>query len=85
VLAYLNKLIPKLVEELTPKLLPLTAVHTVLNGLLAEQIPIRDLRTIVGALIDGAATTQEPRILLESSGGSSAVISCRPCSARSKS
>jgi len=65
VLAYLNKLIPKLVEELTPKLLPLTAVHTVLNGLLAEQIPIRDLRTIVGALIDGAATTQEPRALLE--------------------
>jgi flagellar biosynthesis protein FlhA len=65
VLAYLNKLIPKLVEELTPKLLPLTTVHTVLNGLLAEQVPIRDLRTIVGALIDGAAATQEPRALLE--------------------
>ncbi len=65
VLAYLNKLIPKLVEELTPKLLPLTAVHTVLNRLLAEQVPIRDLRTIVGALIDGAATTQEPRALHE--------------------
>jgi flagellar biosynthesis protein FlhA len=65
VLAYLNKLIPKLVEELTPKLLPLTAVHAVLNALLAEQVPIRDLRTIVGALIDGAATTQEPRALHE--------------------
>jgi flagellar biosynthesis protein FlhA len=65
VLAYLNKLIPKLVEELTPKLLPLTAVHSVLNGLLGEQVPIRDLRTIVGALIDGAATSQEPRALLE--------------------
>ncbi|HZK90500.1 MAG TPA: flagellar biosynthesis protein FlhA [Stellaceae bacterium] len=65
VLAYLNKLIPKLVEELTPKLLPLTAVHTVLGSLLAEQIPIRDLRTIVAALIDGAATTQEPRALHE--------------------
>ena len=60
-----NKLIPKLVEELTPKLLPLTAVHTVLSGLLAEQVPIRDLRTIVGALIEGAATTQEPRALHE--------------------
>ena len=66
VLAYLNKLIPKLVEELTPKLLPLTAVHMVLNSLLAEQVPIRDLRTIVGALLDGAATTQEPRALHES-------------------
>ncbi|HWD58043.1 MAG TPA: flagellar biosynthesis protein FlhA [Stellaceae bacterium] len=65
VLAYLNKLVPKLVEELTPKLLPLTAVHSVLKGLLAEQVPIRDLRTIVGALIDGAVTTQEPRALHE--------------------
>ena len=63
VLAYLSKLIPKLVEELTPKLLPMSAVHTVLSGLLAEHVPIRDLRTIVGALIDGAATTQEPRAL----------------------
>jgi flagellar biosynthesis protein FlhA len=65
VLAYLNKLVPKLVEELTPKLLPLTAVHSVLSGLLAEQVPIRDLRTIVGALIDGAVTSHEPRALLE--------------------
>jgi flagellar biosynthesis protein FlhA len=65
VLAYLNKLIPKLVEELTPKLLPLTAVHSVLNSLLAEQVPIRDLRTIVGGLIDGATTTQEPHALHE--------------------
>jgi flagellar biosynthesis protein FlhA len=65
VLAYLTKLIPKLVEELTPKLLSLTAVHSVLNNLLAEQVPIRDLRTIVGALIDGAGTTQDPRALHE--------------------
>ena len=65
VLAYLNKLVPKLVDELTPKLLPLNAVHAVLNGLLAEQVPIRDLRTIVGAMIDGAAISQEPRTLHE--------------------
>ncbi len=65
VLAYLNKLIPKLVEELTPKLLPLTTVHSVLNSLLAEQVPIRDLRTIVGALIDGASTAQDARALHE--------------------
>jgi flagellar biosynthesis protein FlhA len=37
----------------------------VLSGLLAEQVPIRDLRTIVGALIEGAATTQEPAALHE--------------------
>ena len=65
VLAYLNKLVPKLVDELTPKLLPITAVHAVLNSLLAEQVPIRDLRTIAGALIDGAAVSQEPRVLHE--------------------
>src|SRR5215472_7922719 len=65
VLGHLNKLVPKLVEELTPKLLPLTAVHTVLSSLLAEQVPIRDLRTIIGALIDGSATTQEARALHE--------------------
>jgi len=65
VLAYLNKLVPNLVEELTPKLLPLTAVHTVLSNLLAEQVPIRDLRTIVGALIDGVAKTQDARSLHE--------------------
>jgi len=65
VLAYLNKLIPKLVEELTPKLLSMSVVHAVLKSLLAERVPIRDLRTIVGALIDGAAATQEPRALNE--------------------
>jgi flagellar biosynthesis protein FlhA len=65
VLGYLGKVMPKFVEELTPKLLPLTTVHMVLGALLAEHLPIRDLRTIVGALIDGAAVTQEPRALLE--------------------
>jgi flagellar biosynthesis protein FlhA len=57
--------LPKVVEELTPKALPLTTVHNVLRGLLAEHLPIRDLRSIVGALIEGVATTQEPRALLE--------------------
>ncbi|MBV9552019.1 MAG: FHIPEP family type III secretion protein, partial [Alphaproteobacteria bacterium] len=65
VLGYLNKLVPKLADELTPKLLPQTVVHAVLVGLLAEQIPIRDLRTIVTALIDGAAATQETAPLYE--------------------
>jgi flagellar biosynthesis protein FlhA len=63
-LAFFGKQVPKLVEELTPKLLPLTTVHSVLCGLLAERVPIRDLRNIVGALIDGAAATQDPRELL---------------------
>jgi flagellar biosynthesis protein FlhA len=65
ILAYFEKQVPKLVEELIPKLLPMAAVHAVLAGLLAEQVPIRDLRTIVAALIAGAGTSQDPRALLE--------------------
>jgi len=64
VLAFLGKQLPKLVEELTPKLLPLTVVHKVLCGLLVEHVPIRDLRTIVVTLIEEAGN-QDPKALLE--------------------
>ncbi len=63
-LAFFGKQVPKVVEELTPKLLSLTTVHSVLCGLLAERVPIRDLRNIIAALIEGAAVTQDPRGLL---------------------
>ena len=64
-MAFLGKQLPKLIEELTPKLLPLTVVHKVLCGLLAERVPIRDLRTIVATLIEEGAATQDPKLLLE--------------------
>jgi flagellar biosynthesis protein FlhA len=63
-LAFFTKQVPKLLEELTPKLLPLTTVHSVLCGLLAERVPIRDLRNIIGAMIESAAATQDARALL---------------------
>jgi len=63
-LAFFGKQVPKLVDDLTPKLLPLTTVHSVLCGLLAERVPIRDLRTIVAALIESAPASQDPRTLL---------------------
>ncbi len=63
-LAFFGKQVPKLVEELTPKLLPLTTVHSVLCGLLAERVPISDLRNIIASLIESAAATQEARGLL---------------------
>ncbi len=54
----LAKSSPKLIEELTPKLLPLGTVQKVLQNLLSEQVPIRDLRTIVESLCDhGTRTT----------------------------
>jgi flagellar biosynthesis protein FlhA len=64
-LSFFTKQVPKLVEDLTPKLLPLTTIHAVFRGLLAERVPIRDPRTIIAALIESATTTQEPRLLLE--------------------
>jgi flagellar biosynthesis protein FlhA len=63
-LAFFTKQVPKLLEELTPKLLPLTTVHSVLGGLLVERVPIRDLRNIIGAMIESAAATQDARALL---------------------
>ncbi len=59
----LAKSSPKLVEELTPKLLPLGTVQKVLQNLLAEQVPIRDLRTIAETLADHGARTQDAAVL----------------------
>lgn len=41
---------PKLVEDLVPKTLSLTALQKVLQGLLSEEVPIRDMRTIIDTL-----------------------------------
>ena len=49
----------KLVEEITPKLLPLSTVQRVLQNLLDENVHIRDLRTILETLADHAPRTQD--------------------------
>ncbi|HJU20328.1 MAG TPA: flagellar biosynthesis protein FlhA [Stellaceae bacterium] len=64
-LGFFEKQVPKLVDELIPKVLPMAVVHRLLSALLGEGVPIRDLRTIFAALIEGAATTQDPLALLE--------------------
>ncbi len=56
---------PKLIEELTPKLLSLGEVQKVLQQLLREQVSIRDLSTILEALIDCAAVSKNPVLLVE--------------------
>ena len=56
---------PKLVEELVPKLLSLGEVHKVLQQLLREQVSIRDLATILETLIDTAAVSKHPVLLVE--------------------
>ena len=55
----IGKSVPKLVEDLTPKLLPLGTVQRVLQNLLDESVHIRDLRTILETLTDHGARTQD--------------------------
>ncbi|GBE11579.1 flagellar biosynthesis protein FlhA [bacterium BMS3Abin12] len=54
---------PKLVENLVPKTLPLGVMLKVLQNLLAERIPIRDMRTIAETLAAHAPQSQDPGVL----------------------
>jgi flagellar biosynthesis protein FlhA len=65
VLAVVGKQSPKLIEELTPKLLPLATVHKVFCALLAERIPLRSLRTIVVTLIEEGSASPDVKNLLK--------------------
>jgi len=56
---------PKVVEELVPNLLPLGGVVQVLQNLLREQVPIRDLLTILETLADWSPATKDLDILTE--------------------
>ncbi len=59
----LAKTSPRLVEDLVPKLLPLGGVVRVLQGLLAERVPIRNIRTIIETLAEHAPRSQDPAVL----------------------
>jgi len=54
---------PKLVEDLVPKRLTLGVVVKVLQNLLAERVPIRNMRGIVESLAEHAAQSQDPGVL----------------------
>jgi flagellar biosynthesis protein FlhA len=54
---------PKLVEDLVPKRLTLGAVVKVLQNLLAERVPIRNMRSIVESLAEHATQSQDPGVL----------------------
>ncbi|HMH87221.1 MAG TPA: flagellar biosynthesis protein FlhA [Steroidobacteraceae bacterium] len=60
----LGKTAPKLIEDLVPKLLPMSVVVKVLQYLLLERVPIRNLRTICEALSELAPKTQDPVALV---------------------
>ncbi len=57
-LDHLGKEIPKLVEDLVPKVLPLGTLQKVLQAMLEEGVHIRDMRTIVETVADHSTRTQ---------------------------
>ena len=59
----LRSVAPKLAEALVPGAITLSVWLRVLQNLLREQVPVKDLRTIAEALIDAANTTKEPERL----------------------
>jgi flagellar biosynthesis protein FlhA len=62
-LDHLAKEMPKLVEDLVPKVLPLGVLQKVLQNFLEEGIPIRDMRTIIETLAEWAPRTQDAEAL----------------------
>lgn len=58
-LDHLAKEMPKLVEDLVPKVLPLGTLQKVLQSLLDEGVHIRDMRTIIETVADHATRTQD--------------------------
>ena len=57
------KVAPKLVEGVVPDIVPLGVVVKVLQSLLEEGIPIRDMRRIVETLADEGSRSQDPAVL----------------------
>ncbi len=61
----LKKTHPALVEDVIPAKVSLGIVHRVLQRLLKERVPIRDLVTILEAIADGAEQSKDPEALTE--------------------
>jgi flagellar biosynthesis protein FlhA len=61
---HFNKQAPKLIDDLTPKLIPLSTFTRVLQGLLEEGVHIRDMRSIVETLTDHATRSTDAAELL---------------------
>ncbi len=54
-----------IVKEIVPEQVPLNILHRVLQNLLKEHIPIRDLMTVIETLSDNIVKTNDPEILTE--------------------
>ncbi|WP_322026148.1 flagellar biosynthesis protein FlhA [Burkholderia sp. BCC1977] len=56
---------PGLVEELVPHLMSVSDIQSVLQGLLTENVPIRNIDQIVEVLADAGRHEKEPALLVE--------------------
>jgi flagellar biosynthesis protein FlhA len=55
----IGKTAPKLTEDLVPKIISLSTLHKVLQNLLDEEVPIRDMRTILDVMAEHAPTVKD--------------------------
>ncbi|WP_347507649.1 flagellar biosynthesis protein FlhA [Pseudomonas anguilliseptica] len=60
----LAKSSPKLAEELVPGMISLSTLLKVLQSLLQEQVPVRDIRTIAEAIANVAVKSQDPAAMV---------------------
>lgn len=58
-----SKEAPKVIDEIIPKIIPLGVVVKVMQNLLRENIPIRDVRTIIETLVEHSSRTTDPDML----------------------
>ncbi|WP_185266176.1 flagellar biosynthesis protein FlhA [Halopseudomonas xiamenensis] len=63
-LKVLAKASPKLAEELVPGIISLSGLLKVLQGLLQEQVPVRDIRTIAEAIANQSGKSQDTGALI---------------------
>lgn len=63
-LKVLAKASPKLAEELVPGIISLSNLLKVLQGLLQEQVPVRDIRTIAEAITNQSGKSQDTGALI---------------------
>ncbi|WOD06577.1 flagellar biosynthesis protein FlhA [Marinomonas sp. GJ51-6] len=62
-LSLLKQYNPKLAEELVPNTIPLSVLLKVLQNLLIEGVPLRDMRTIAESIMGVQPKSQDPMIL----------------------
>ncbi|KPQ29634.1 MAG: flagellar biosynthesis protein FlhA [Marinobacter excellens HL-55] len=59
----LEKISPKLAEELVPSSVSISILLKVLQNLLKEEVPVRDMRSIAEAIVNVHPKSQDPKLL----------------------